>query len=90
MGAAFPRSMAGRAWTRFPLRSDGETFDLRRLRGDARGARGDWHAADCLLRNGRAKKEVPAELATGEWIGAYCLSERKRDRRAEFADPRGS
>src|SRR5213592_1336938 len=39
----------------------GKAFDLRRIRGDARGARGHRNAADRLFRDGSAEEEIFAE-----------------------------
>ena len=41
----------------FHHRADGKTFDLRRLCGHARRARGHRHAAHRLFRHGRAKEK---------------------------------
>src|SRR5258706_13263273 len=45
--------------------ADRKTFDLWRICGDARGARGDRDAADCLFWNGRAEEKIFAETGDG-------------------------
>jgi alkylation response protein AidB-like acyl-CoA dehydrogenase len=83
MGGGVPEEYGGAGLDKISKASR----STRRLRGDARRARGDW--ALPIVYFGTEGKEIPTELATGEWIGA-CLSNRKRIGRAEFADARAT
>ena len=54
---------------------DRETFDLRRVRCHPRRARRHRHLPIVYFGTEEQKKKYLPKLASGEWIGAYCLSE---------------
>ena len=50
-------------------------FPRGKLQRHCRRTHGDWYPSRGLLRTHEAKSEILPKSATGEWIGAYCLTE---------------